>query len=41
MTLVTTPVSRRNFLVTLATAMGGLSLGFHAPLAGADAAQGA
>ena len=40
MTLATTSVSRRNFLVTLATAMGGLSLGFHAPLAGAQAAPG-
>ena len=40
MTLATTTVSRRSFLVTAATAIGGLSLGFHIPLAGAVAAQG-
>jgi isoquinoline 1-oxidoreductase beta subunit len=33
MTLATTPVSRRNFLVSSVSAIGGLSLGFHVPFA--------
>jgi isoquinoline 1-oxidoreductase beta subunit len=33
MTLAATPVSRRNFLVGSASAIGGLSLGFHLPFA--------
>ena len=33
MTLATTPVSRRNFLVGSVSAIGGLSLGFHVPFA--------
>ena len=33
MTLASTPVSRRNFLVGSVSAIGGLSLGFHVPLA--------
>lgn len=41
MTLAATTVSRRSFLVSSATAIGGLSLGFHIPLAGAVAAKGA
>ena len=37
MTLATTAVSRRSFLVGSASAIGGLSLGFHIPFAGAAA----
>src|SRR5687767_5128942 len=40
MTMDTT-VTRRSFLVSSATAIGGLSLGFHIPFAGAVAAKGA
>ena len=39
MTLATA-VTRRSFLVSSATAIGGLSLGFHIPFAGAAAAKG-
>lgn len=35
MTLAATPVSRRSFLVGSASAIGGLSLGFHVPFAAA------
>src|SRR5688500_10535821 len=38
---IDTTVTRRSFLVSSATAIGGLSLGFHIPLAGAAAAKGA
>lgn len=41
MTLATTQVSRRSFLVSSATAIGGLSLGFHVPFASAAAAKSA
>jgi isoquinoline 1-oxidoreductase subunit beta len=40
MTSATTAVSRRSFLVGSASAIGGLSLGFHIPFAGAVAAKG-
>ena len=35
----TTPVSRRNFLIGSASAIGGLSLGFHVPFAAAVSAK--
>jgi isoquinoline 1-oxidoreductase beta subunit len=38
---MTTTVTRRSFLVSSATAVGGLSLGFHIPFADAAAAKGA
>jgi isoquinoline 1-oxidoreductase subunit beta len=41
MTLATTSVSRRSFLVGSASAIGGLSLGFHVPFASAAPAQAA
>ncbi len=41
MTLAATPVSRRSFLVGSASAIGGLSLGFHVPFAQAAAAAAA
>lgn len=41
MTLAATPVSRRSFLVGSASALGGLSLGFHLPLAQSAQAQAA
>ena len=41
MTSAATSVSRRSFLVGSASAIGGLSLGFHVPLADAAAKQGA
>lgn len=40
MTLTATAVSRRRFLVGSASAIGGLSLGFHIPFAGAVASKG-
>ena len=40
MSIAATAVSRRSFLVTAATAIGGLSLGFHLPLVGAVTANG-
>ncbi|MBM0103289.1 xanthine dehydrogenase family protein molybdopterin-binding subunit [Steroidobacter sp. S1-65] len=36
---ITTPVSRRSFLIGSASAIGGLSLGFHVPFAGAAPAK--
>jgi isoquinoline 1-oxidoreductase subunit beta len=39
MTLAATPVSRRSFLVGSASAIGGLSLGFHVPFAAAVPAK--
>ncbi len=41
MTLAATPVSRRSFLVGSASAIGGLSLGFHVPFAAAVPAKAA
>jgi isoquinoline 1-oxidoreductase beta subunit len=38
---VATAISRRSFLIGTASAIGGLSLGFHVPFAGAAAAQAA
>jgi isoquinoline 1-oxidoreductase beta subunit len=38
-TMLNPALSRRRFIVSTATAAGGLMLGFHLPSAGADAAE--